>query len=164
MTIHTDHPFTSGDRDPVRRFRGRAPAPVGLWTAGSGRDRVGLTVSSFLVADGEPSRVLGLVDEDSAFWDEEPTVFVVHLLAPGQEYLADVFAGTAPSPGGTFTQGTWSDSPWGPVLEGTAGHLGVRRVPQPPRHVGWGLLVEGVVEDASVTDADALVHVRGRYR
>ena len=166
MSIHSEHPFATapGDRDPVRRFRGRTPAPVGLFTAGSGRDRVGLTVSSFLVAEGDPARVLGLVDEDSAFAEAEPERFVVHLLAPGQEYLADVFAGTAPSPGGAFRQGEWTDSAWGPVLTGAAGHLGVRRVPEATQHVGWALLLEGVVEEVSLTDTEALIHVRGRYR
>lgn len=166
MSIHSEHPFAvpSGDRDPVRRFRGRTPAPVGLFTSGSGGSRVGLTVSSFLVAEGDPARVLGLLDEDSDFAEAEPETFVVHLLAPGQEYLADVFAGTAPSPGGPFRQGEWTDSAWGPVLTGAAGHLGVRRVPEVTRHVGWTLLLEGIVEQVSLGDAEAMTHVRGRYR
>ncbi len=121
-------------------------------------------MSSFLVAEGDPARVLGLVDEDSDFAEAEPERFVVHLLAPGQEYLADVFAGTAPSPGGPFRQGEWTDSAWGPVLTGAAGHLGVRRVPEVARHVGWALLLEGMVEHVSLGEADALSHVRGRYR
>ncbi|GGF38404.1 hypothetical protein GCM10011519_10010 [Marmoricola endophyticus] len=167
MTIHDSHPFATpeGDRDPLRRFRGRTPAPVSLWTTGEGPARSGLTVSSFLVADGEPARVLGLVDEDSELWDAEPERLVVALLSAGQEYLADVFAGLAPSPGGPFRQGSWEQSEWGPVPDGAAGWLGVRRVPEPPRHVGWGLLVEAVVEQVRLGPADdVLLHARGRYR
>ena len=166
MSIHDTHPFATpeGERDPLRQFRGRSPAPVGLWTAGEAGGRVGLTVSSFLVADGDPARVLGLLDEDSELWEAEPESFVVHLLAPGQEYVAEVFAGAAPSPGGPFRQGAWTASRWGPVLSGAAGWLGCRRVEEPPRHVGWALLVEAVVEHAEVGTADALSHVRGRYR
>ena len=166
MTIHSDHPFVppEGERDPLRRLRGRMPSPVSVWTTGSGRDRAGLTISSLLVADGEPARVLGLVDADSDFWDEDPSAWVVNVLGADHRFLADAFAGTAPAPGGPFTLGTWSDAEWGPVLEGSVGWLGVRRADTEPRQVGWGLLVEGVVEHAEIGPAEAMVHVRGRYR
>ena len=166
MTIHSDHPFVppEHERDPLRRLRGRLPAPVTVWTAGAGRDRVGLTISSLLVADGEPAKVLGLVDEDSAFWDEEPETFVVNVLGAGHRFLADAFAGTAPAPGGPFTQGAWTDSDWGPVLADTAGWIGVRRDPTEPRHAGWGLLVEGTIEHVEIGDVAAMMHLRGRYR
>ena len=42
--------------------------------------------------------------------------------------------------------------------------IGVRRDEAEPRQVGWGLLVEGIVESVTVGAADALVHLRGRYR
>ncbi|MCW2841135.1 MAG: flavin reductase [Aeromicrobium sp.] len=140
------------------------PAPVTVWTTGVGRDRQGLTISSVLVADGEPARVLGLVDPDSDFWDADPQAFVVNVLGGEHRFLADAFAGTAPAPGGRFTLGGWTDSAWGPVLAGTAGWMGVRRDGAEPREVGWGLLVEAVVEHVEVGDADAMVHLRGRYR
>nr|MCW2727164.1 flavin reductase [Aeromicrobium sp.] len=166
VTIHSDHPFVpaEGDRDPLRRLRGRLPSPVSVWTTGSGRGREGLTISSLLVADGEPGRVLGLVDSDSDFWDADPVTWVVNVLGSEHRFLADAFAGTAPAPGGRFTLGSWTDSDWGPVLGGTAGWIGVRRSDAEPRHVGWGLLVEGVIEHVEVGDADAMIHVRGRYR
>ncbi|MEP6814792.1 MAG: flavin reductase [Marmoricola sp.] len=165
MTIHPEHPFLSpdGERDPLRRLRGRLPAPVTVWATGAGPDRVGLTVSSVLVAAGAPPVVLGLVDEESAFWDERPEVFTVSLLGSGAGYLADAFAGTVPAPGGPFTLGSWEQTAWGPVVDG-AGWVGVRRVAGPPRHAGWALLVEEVVEHVELGDADAMVHVRGRYR
>lgn len=166
MTIHSDHPFvpSEGDRDPLRRLRGRMPAPVTVWSTGVDRAREGLTISSILVADGEPARVLGLVDADSDFWDAEPSTWVVNLLGAEHRFLADAFAGTAPAPGGPFTLGSWTDSEWGPVLAGTAGWIGVRRADVEPREVGWGLLVEGIVEHVEIGDAEAMIHVRGRYR
>ncbi|MET0952660.1 MAG: flavin reductase family protein [Aeromicrobium sp.] len=166
MTIHPDHPFvpSEGERDPLRRLRGRMPAPVTVWSTGQGRDRHGLTVSSVLVADGQPPQVLGLVDPDSDFWDATPTTWVVNVLGAEHRFLADAFAGTAPAPGGPFTLGTWTDSQWGPVLEGTAGWVGVRLVDQAPRSVGWGSLVQGEIESITVGAADALIHLRGRYR
>jgi hypothetical protein len=166
VTIHPEHPFVppESERDPLRRFRGRMAAPVTVWAHGSDRSRAGLTVSSMLVADGVPPRVLGLVDEDADFFDDEPELFTVCLLAGEHAYLAEAFAGTAPAPGGPFGQGTWRDSHWGPVLDGCAGWIGVRRDPGEPRHAGWALLVEGVVEHVEVGRADPLAHVRGRYR
>lgn len=165
MTIHTDHPFATpdGDRDPLRQLRGRMAAPVTVWTAGEGATRRGLTISSLIVAEGEPARVLGLVDEDSDLWDEVPATVVVNLLSAPHRYLAEVFAGAAPAPGGMFTQGEWADSEWGPVLQRSAGWIGLRLEPD-PREVGWRLLVEGVVEHAEVGDGDPLIHMRGRYR
>jgi flavin reductase (DIM6/NTAB) family NADH-FMN oxidoreductase RutF len=166
VTIHSDHPFmpAEGERDQLRRLRGRLPAPVTVWAAGAGADRRGLTVSSTLIAAGEPGRVLGLIDEDSDFWASSPPTWTVNVLGPEHRFLADAFAGTAPAPGGPFTLGAWSDSRWGPVLAGTAGWLGVRLGESPARTVGWSLLVEGVVESATVGEAAAMVHVRGRYR
>ena len=165
MTIHSEHPFVppEGDRDPLRRLRGKLPAPVTVWAAGTGRERRGLTVSSVLVAAGDPPHVLGLVDEEADLWAEPPSTLVVNVLGPGHAYLAEAFAGTVPAPGGPFTQGEWSDSEWGPVLADAAAWMGVRLVPAPPRHVGWGLLLDGVVEHVETTSTEVLTHVRGRY-
>ncbi|WP_374999358.1 flavin reductase family protein [Aeromicrobium sp. CTD01-1L150] len=166
MTIHSDHPFwpAEGDRDPLRRFRGRLSSPVTVWATGTGRDRAGLTVSSLLVADGEPPRALALIDEESSLWEAAPHRVVVNLLGPDHGFLADAFAGTAPAPGGPFTLGEWEDGAWGPVLRGAAGWLGVTLDRAEPRRVGWSLLLEGDVEHAEVGTVEALAHVRGRYR
>ena len=172
MTIHSEHPFATpaGDRDPLRRFRGRMASGVSVWTAGTGRDRVGWTVSSLLVADGDPGEVVGVLDEDSALGellaDGGDQTFVVNLLPWEQRNLADAFAGLAPAPGGVFRLGTWTDSAWGPVLGGSAGWLGARLRPAPLEHAGWGLLVRATVEHVEVAEPSAdgvLLHLQGRY-
>ncbi len=172
MTIHSDHPFLDPepDRDPVRRLRGRLAGTVSLWTAGSGRARSGLTVSSLVVAPGEPSRVLGLIDPDSDLADAvaRTGTVVVQLLAWRHRDLADAFAGVAPAPGGPFKMATWTESAWGPVLDGVEAWTGLRVGPD-PREVGWSLLLDGEVEHVEIATAAAdlpdepLVHRRGRY-
>lgn len=166
VTIHSDHPFLEpeGSRDPVRRFRGRLGGAVSLWTAGSGTDRAGLTVSSFMVAGGEPARVLGLIDPDSDLADtlaETPRA-VVHLLQWGHRDLADAFAGVAPAPGGPFRMAEFEETDHGPRLISatTWAELTVESVTE----VGWSLLVTAVVDGVVVgDDAQPLVHRRGRY-
>lgn len=166
MTIHEDHPFVppENNRDAVRRLRGRLAAPVTIWAAGSGRDRVGWTVSSLIVADGDPARILGLIDEDSQFAEAMPERFTVNVLTEQHRYLADAFAGVAPAPGGAFRLAEWTESFWGPVLTGAAGWIGVDRDAVAPENLGWALAVTGVVNHIELGDADGLIHVRGRYR
>ncbi len=174
MTIHTEHPFAeaAGDRSPLRRFRARMVSPVSVWTALGAGHRAGWTVSSFLVADGEPGEVVGVVDEDSDLGElllhpEAQPAVVVNLLGWAQRGLADAFAGQAPAPGGVFRLGEWTESEWGPVLLGSAGWIGARLTAEPPGHAGWGLLVRATVEHVELPDLDGdglLTHVRGRYR
>jgi flavin reductase (DIM6/NTAB) family NADH-FMN oxidoreductase RutF len=144
------------------------PAPVSVWTTQAEPRPQGWTVSSFLVADGQPAEVVGLVDEDSDFADALALSgrFVVNLLGWSQRALAEVFAGLAPAPGGTFTVGSWSDSAWGPVLQDGPGWLGVRVPPGQPEHAGWALLVRGVVEHVELGElppTGVLSSFRGRY-
>jgi flavin reductase (DIM6/NTAB) family NADH-FMN oxidoreductase RutF len=181
VTIHSGHPFLEPDpeRDPARRLRGRLGGAVTLWTSGSDAQRAGLTVSSVLVAAGEPARVLGLVDPDSdlALAVEESGTAVVALLSWRHRDLADAFAGVSPAPGGVFRLGTWTPTRWGPLLDGVPAWAGVRMEPI-PRPVGWSVLLEGVIEHVDIRapahgedgedredDADEapLVHRRGRY-
>ena len=170
VTIHHSHPFTVGeqDRNQLRRFRGRMASPVSIWAAAANNTRAGWTVSSFLVADGEPSEVIGLIDEESPLADvlaETPTL-TISLLGWGQRALADAFAGVAPAPGGPFTLSAWQDTDWGPVLETSLGWIGARLKPEPD-HAGWGLLLRAVVERVEISPDPAdelLCYVRGRYR
>jgi flavin reductase (DIM6/NTAB) family NADH-FMN oxidoreductase RutF len=167
VTIHSHHPFLDpeSERDPVRRFRGRLGGSVSLWTSGSEGARAGLTVSSLVVAAGEPARVLALVDPDSDLADaiEETGRAVVHLLSWEHRDLADAFAGVAPAPGGVFRLGSWTDTAWGPRLDGVSAWAGFTVAET--RDVGWSLLVDGVLGEIHLDEeGDPLVHRRGRYQ
>lgn len=166
MTIHSDHPFAEpeSERDPVRRLRGRLGGTVTLWTAGEGRDRAGLTVSSLMVAAGDPGHALGLVDPDSDFADtvQDTGRAVVQLLEWRHRDLAEAFAGQAPAPGGVFTLGTWADTDWGPRLEGASAWAGV--ILTGTSEVGWSLLLDTTIEHVEIgEEQEPLVHRRGRY-
>jgi len=162
--IHSNDPFATPeeDRSPVRRLRGRLAAPVTLWTAPGPK---GLTVSSMLVADGDPGRVLGLIDEESELWPaiEAEGRFAVAPLGPGDRQLADRFAGLTPSPGGLFAAGSWSATDYGPVPAHAGTWAGCRLASS--RECGWAVLVEGVIETIALDAAEEpLIHYRGRYR
>lgn len=167
MTIHTSDPFATpeGDKSDVRRLRGRLAAPVTLWSCSSSDRPAGLTVSSILVADGEPGRVLGLIDDESGFWEavEESGRFAVTPLTPADQQLADRFAGLMPAPGGLFATGEWTPTPYGPVPAHAGTWAGCRL--ESHRPCGWALLVEAVIETVVAgPDPRPLVHYRGRYR
>lgn len=161
--IHHTDPFAvpAGQRSPVRQFRGRLAAPVTLWTAPG---PAGLTVSSTLVADGDPGRLLGLIDAESDLWAavEESGRFAVAPLGPAHRQLADRFAGLFPSPGGLFAIDTWTETPYGPVPVGGGGWAGCRL--DGAREYGWSLLVEATIEQVELAeDSGPLLHHRGRY-
>ena len=167
MTIHSEHPFLEPERDPVRRLRGRLGGAVTLWTSGTGDgplDRAGLTVTSMLVANGQPPRVLALLDPDSDLAEmlAETGLAVVSLLTWDDRALADAFGGTAPAPGGAFRLGAFVQTPWGPRLAGAATWGGVRL--ESTAEVGWSSLVTCVIEELEVGDDEPLVHRRGRYQ
>ena len=166
MTIHSDHPFAdpASERDPARRFRGRLGGAVTLWTAGSGRARAGLTVSSVMMAGGEPSRLLALLDPDSDLAEALTSTGrgVVHLLQWADRDLAEMFAGTAPAPGGIFAQAEFADSDHGPRLASAGTWADVTL--EDAREVGWSTLVTTVVGAVTVgAEDDPLVHRRGRF-
>lgn len=170
MTIHHSHPFATGeqDRNPLRRFRGRMTAPVSIWAAAGGGNRAGWTLSSFLVAEGDPGEVIGVIDEESALADllTETATVTVNLLGWDQRNLADAFAGVAPAPGGPFALAAWTDTEWGPVLLNSLGWVGARLRPDPDR-AGWGLLLRALVERVEIQPdptEDLLCYARGRYR
>lgn len=164
MTIHSDHPFVPPERDRSlgRRLRGRLPAPVAILTTGVGRERVGLTVSSLLIVDGEPVQLIAMVDPDSELGEsiELGTRVAVSLCAPGDEFLADAFAGIAPAPGGLFTLGSWEQTEFGPSL---ADHSWVGAQVTQVRELGWYLEVLAELHDIHLTDKQSMGHHRGRY-
>ncbi|CUR53973.1 Flavin reductase domain protein, FMN-binding protein [metagenome] len=164
MTIHSGHPFADPDPDQARRLRGRLGGAVSLWTSGLGSERAGLTVSSLMVATGEPASVLALVDPDGDLAEALTRTrrAVVHLLAWRHRQLAEVFAGEAPAPGGMFTQASFVDTPWGPRLADADTWAGV--VLSDARDVGWSLVVTCAVEHLEIgPDDDPLQHRRGRF-
>jgi flavin reductase (DIM6/NTAB) family NADH-FMN oxidoreductase RutF len=167
MTIHDTHPFADPDPDPARRLRGRLGGAVSLWTAGDLDDphgRAGLTVTSLMLAAGEPPRLLALVDPDSDLADTvaETGRAVVQLLEWEHRGLAEAFAGTAPAPGGPFRQAAFEQTPWGPRLAGVATWAGV--VVESTTGVGWSDLLTCVVEEVVVgEERDPLAHRRGRW-
>ncbi len=166
MTIHDDDPFAVpvADRDQLRRFRGRLGPQVTLWTSGEGATRSGLTVSSTLVALGEPGAVLGLLDPDSDLADAlvPGARLVVQLLEWRHRNLAEQFAGTMPAPGGAFNVAEFESTAWGPRLVGAGAWLGaeVRDV----RAVGWSSEIWAEVQHVEVgAEQQPLLHRRGRY-
>ena len=170
MTIHSEHPFLPSDdddRDPARQLRGRVGSTVSLWTAGAGRDRAGLTVSSYLVAAGDPSRFVAVLHPESELLErlEEAGVAIVALLDWRHREIADVFAGVMPAPGGPFRRGDWRATEWGPRLASLTTWAGVRLDPDATRDVGWTRLVEASIEHVELgDDAEPLTHRRGRYQ
>jgi 3-hydroxy-9,10-secoandrosta-1,3,5(10)-triene-9,17-dione monooxygenase reductase component len=164
LTISPSDPFATPEhlRSPVRRLRGRLPTAVTLWTAPG---PAGLTVSSTVVVDGDPGRLLGLVDEESELWAavEEAGRFAVAVLTPADRQLADRFAGLLPAPGGLFQGGGWQETGYGPVPAGSTTWAGCRL--DGARPLGWGLLVEATIEHLDLGEAEPpLIHYRGRYR
>ena len=161
--IHSSDPFATPEQEKsaVRRLRGRLAAPVTLWTT---TGPAGLTVSSMLVADGEPGRVLGLIDDESDFWDAVVRTrrFAVTPLTPADQQLADKFAGLMPAPGGLFAAGAWTDTEYGPVPAHAGIWAGCRV--ESDRPCGWAQLIEAVIERIGTGPAtEPLVHYRGRY-
>lgn len=191
MSIHSEHPFVPPVdlRDPIRRLRGRLPAPVTVWTSvgaptsarpGAGEAgrtwRDGWTVSSLLIGEGELGQVVALLDEDAEYWEllAAARTATINVLGPGQGAVADAFARLTPSPGGPFRTGEWAQdapegqAPWpagyGPRLTGAAAWVGVRLVEQDPVHAGWALLVRATIEWLELAEGvAALTHLRGAY-
>jgi 3-hydroxy-9,10-secoandrosta-1,3,5(10)-triene-9,17-dione monooxygenase reductase component len=152
-------------RSPARRWRGRLVAPVTVWTAGHLPGGAGLTVSSVLVAEGQPARLLGLIDPTSAFWEamQETRAFVVHVLAVGDRALAERFSEIRPPIRGPFDRLEAAESPWGPVLGGSRPRAACRLAGSAP--VGYGELVEGTIEQLELPDLDdPLAYLHGSYR
>lgn len=153
------------DRDPVRRLRGRLGGAVTLWTSAHEGERAGLTVSSLMIAGGEPGRILGLIDPDSDLCEvlTDSGRAVVQLLLWEHHQLADVFAGTVPAPGGQFAQASWEETEFGPLLSSVTSWVGVHL--ESAVDVGWSKLMTATIERTVIgDDLDALVHRRGRYQ
>lgn len=165
--IHFEHPFATPlqERDPTRRFRGRLAAPVTVWTAGAVNGRGALTISSLLIAEGDPALLLGLISDVSELWAaiQERAAFVVHVLDANQRHLAERFALRSPAPGGPFAGLEASESPWGPILASVRTRAYCRL--EGTALVGYAQLVSGRIERLDLDEDfdDPLVYFRGRY-
>lgn len=167
VSIHSGDPFAvpEAERSGLRRLRARLVAPVTLWTAGDSQGRAGLTVASTLVVDGDPGRVLGLIDPESELWQvaQRTGALTMTPMSWRDQHLADVFGGLAPAPGGPFGLAEWRQTRWGPVLAAASTWCGARL--DDWREVGYAVLVDAVVEQVEVgEDEPPLAHYRGRYR
>jgi 3-hydroxy-9,10-secoandrosta-1,3,5(10)-triene-9,17-dione monooxygenase reductase component len=167
IRIGGQHPFATPPerRDPARRLRGRLVAPVTVWTAGDLATGAGLTVSSVLVAEGQPASMLGLVDPTSAFLEaaRRTGAFVVHVLGVGDQGLAERFGEVRPPIRGAFTGLEVSESRWGPVLGGSRPWVACRLAGAAT--VGYAELVEGEIERLELHDLDdPLAWLHGRFR
>lgn len=169
VSIHSEHPFLPPpeQREPGRRLRARLGGAVTLWTSGTGTgrtERAGLTVGSLMLADGPAWQLLALLDPDSELTEllTSTGTATVHLLTPGQQNLAEAFAGRLPAPGGPFALAEWEQTQWGPRLMGAASWAGVRLV-QDPQPVGWSELVCCGIEEVQLGDGPLLTYHRGRY-
>jgi 3-hydroxy-9,10-secoandrosta-1,3,5(10)-triene-9,17-dione monooxygenase reductase component len=166
VSIHSSDPFATPDdaKSPLRRLRGRLPAAVTLWT-GFGRNGrpAGLTVSSTVVVDGDPGRLLGVIDPESDLYSavQDSSRFAVCVLRTSDRRVADIFAGVMPAPGGPFRDG-WVETTYGPVPAGEPTWAGCRLDAATP--LGWGVLLTATIEAVRLGDDDPpLIHYRGRY-
>lgn len=151
-------------RDPIRRFRGRIPMPVTVWTAnGNEGGPEGLTVSSIFIGEGDPPSVLGLIAPDSSFWDamRESKRFVVHVLDQSHTRIADQFA--LRYPGDPFEGLSVVSSDYGPVLRDVTTRSAITLMGF--MEGGYSLLIRGSIEDVELdpNPMQPLIHYRGRY-
>ena len=127
---------------------------------------MGLTVSSCLVVDGEPGRLLGLLGDETDLWEAvfAAGVFVVSQLSTADQLLSERFAGRLPTPGGPFREGEWRDLPAGPVPAAATTWAQCRLDGAKP--FGWAMLVEATIVETGLAEPapDPLVYHRGRYR
>ncbi len=152
------------DRDPTRRLRGRLPAPVTVWTAATRRvGRAGITVSSVIVAEGEPPEIAGLIGPLSDLWDAaaESRRFVLHALTADQLDLAERFA--LRWPGDPFEGLDVTATEWGPQLEAVSTRASCSVIGS--SEAGHGILVRARVERVVIGGGTRLplVHYRGAY-
>lgn len=159
-------------RDPVRQARSRLPAPVTVWTAGDA-EWAGLTVSSVMVAQGTPGRLLGLIGPDSDLGEMlvRTRSFVVHLLGdcPEHRRLAQHFAGTLSADPVLLAVEASSHGPRLVAVEDQLACHVSRSVP-----CGWSQLIEADIDairlgslDGSASPSSsrrALVWYRGELR
>jgi flavin reductase (DIM6/NTAB) family NADH-FMN oxidoreductase RutF len=161
-----ENPFVPpvGEREPLRRFRGRLASPVTIVTSGTGETRAGLTVSSLFVIEGEPGRIHLVISPLTDLWDviAETRRCVVHIAREQHHAVADVFAGLRPSPGGPFASVATTESDWGPVIPDMPDRAFCSMLSK--SEVGWSGIVETEVDRVELSEGGPpLLHHRGSY-
>jgi hypothetical protein len=128
-------------------------APVTGWTAGQLPGGAGLTVSLVLVPQGQPARLLGLLDPTSVVWETvlEPRVLVVQVLAAGDQALAERCSKVRPPIRGSFERLAVAGSPWSGA-GGSRPGAACRLAGSTP--VGYAELVQGQVEQLELPDLE----------
>lgn len=126
----------------------------------------GWTVSSYLLAAGDPWRVVGVVNDDEDFTEvlAHTGRGTVALLDQQHRQLAEMFAGQHPAPGGPFAHATFEPSPWGPVLANAPARLAFEVESMAP--LGWLTQVTGRVVHVEIVeghDDAGLHHYRGQF-
>jgi flavin reductase (DIM6/NTAB) family NADH-FMN oxidoreductase RutF len=123
-----------------------------------------MTVSSLLVAEGDPAEVLGLLDPLSELFDRlvERGSFVVHVLEAADQRLAGMFAGAYPVD--PISEVDTVDGEFGPVIRGLRHTLGCRLGGS--EELGFQMLVRGRIEAVEIVAnvGQPLVRYQGRYR
>jgi flavin reductase (DIM6/NTAB) family NADH-FMN oxidoreductase RutF len=136
---------------------------VSLWTAGAGSERAGLTVSSLLVAEGDPAEILGLVDPLSELHElaKRSGRFLVHVLEDKDDTVASFFAGRYPVD--PFEELDFEQDSYGPLLAGSRTLVRCAFVSSEP--VGFQNLLRGRIEAVELPEAThPLSWYRGDYR
>ena len=149
----------------LRVFMRRAPAGVAVLTVDTGRERLGLTVSSLLSLSLEPPLTGVSIARDAAMHEllREAGGFTVSLLAGGQEWLAQHFARGVPPIGMWHGVETEEGERGAPLLAGALGWLECRLVNEHP--TGDHTLFVSEVETVRLgAPAPPLVYLDGGYR
>jgi flavin reductase (DIM6/NTAB) family NADH-FMN oxidoreductase RutF len=151
--------------DELRALLRRAPASVAVLTVDTGRDRLGLTVSSLVSLSLEPPLVGVSIARDAAMHEllREAGGFAASLLAGGQEWLAQHFARGVPPIGMWKGIATEEGARGAPLLVGALGWLECRLASD--HAVGDHSFFVGEVESARLgAPAPPLVHYESGYR
>ena len=155
--------MTAGDD--LRTLMRRAPASVAVLTVDTGRDRLGLTVSSLVSLSLEPPLVGVAISRDAAMHEllRDSGRFAVSLLAGAQDRLAQHFARGVPPIGMWQGIATEESAGGAPLLVGALGWLECRLAAE--HGVGDHSLFVGEVEAVRLgQQAPPLVHHEGGYR
>jgi flavin reductase (DIM6/NTAB) family NADH-FMN oxidoreductase RutF len=154
---------TAGDE--LRALMRRAPASVAVLTVDTGREKLGLTVSSLVSLSLDPPLVGVSIAREAAMHEllREAGGFAASVLAGGQEWLAQHFARGVPPIGMWHGIETEEGSGGAPLLAGALGSLECRLVGE---HVaGDHTLFVGEVEVVRLgASAPPLVYHHGGYR